>query len=120
MLFLKSTVAPLAPGLFLVDVAAKPPGRTFGVYIAIDGDNPPEATLGKIEALGFRRSVTAPYTHQDGKHVVDIHFHKPGTDIFDGWTAAEKEANLKALEDLFGELNIQIKPRVMSLAEAFA
>jgi len=120
MLFLKSTIAPLAPGLFLVDIAAKPPGRTFGVYIAVDGDNLPDKLIADLEALGFRRTVTSPYTHQDGKRVVDMHYHKPGTDIFDGWTAAEKEANLKALEDLFGALDVKLNPRVMSLAEAFA
>jgi hypothetical protein len=120
MLFLKSTVAPLAPGLYLVDVAAKPPGRTFGVYIAIDADHPPQDLLNEIESLGFRRMLASPYTHQDGKKVLDLHYHKNGTDIFDGWTLAEKESNLKAIEELFGKLDIKIHPRVMTLAEAFA
>ncbi|HYD80815.1 MAG TPA: hypothetical protein VEC06_13485 [Paucimonas sp.] len=120
MLFLKSTVAPLAPGLYLVDIAAKPPGRTFGVFIAVDADNPPQDLINSIEAMGFRRTVAAPYTHQDGKKVLDLHYHKAGTDIFDGWTLAERDANLKALEELFGKLDIKIQPRTMTLAEAFA
>lgn len=120
MLFLKSTVAPLAPGLYLVDVAAKPPGRTFGVYLAIDADHPPQDLLNAIEAMGFKKMVASPYTHQDGKKVIDLHYAKIGTDIFDGWTLAEKEANLKAIEELFGKLNVTIHPRVMTLAEAFA
>jgi hypothetical protein len=120
MLFLKSTVAPLAPGLYLVDVAAKPPGRTFDIYLAIDADHPPQDVLNAIEALGYKRVLAAPYTHQDGKKVLDMHFHKHGTDIFDGWTLAEKDGNLKALEELFGKLDIKIHPRVMTLAEAFA
>jgi len=120
MLFLKSTIAPLAPGLYLVDIAAKPPGRTFGVFLAVDAENPPQDVLNAIEAMGFRRTHASPYTHQDGKKVLDLHYHKSGTDIFDGWTLAEKEANLKALEDVFAPLNIRLHPRTMSLAEAFA
>lgn len=119
MLFLKNTFVTVAPGVYMVDVAAKPPGRTFGVFIAVDADNPPEALLKSIEALGFKRTVASPYTHQDGKKVLDLHFHKVGTDIFDGWTLAEREANLQALEALFAGSSVKIVPRVMTLAEAF-
>ena len=38
MLFLKSTSASKAPGVYEVDIAAKPPGKTFGVYIATNPD----------------------------------------------------------------------------------
>ena len=119
MLFLKSTSTSLAPGVFMVDVAAKPPGRTFGIFLAVDADSPPDDLLNKIESMGFKRTYTSPYTHQDGKKVLDLHFHKVGTDIFEGWTLAERDSNLQAIEALFGELNIKITPRVMSLAEAF-
>ena len=119
MIFLKSTAATLAPGVFMVDVAAKPPGRTFSIFMAVDGETPPDAILKGLEGLGYKRMKSAEYVHQDGKKVLDLQFHKIGTDIFDGWTVAEKESNLKALEDLFGASNIKFTPRVMSLAEAF-
>jgi hypothetical protein len=32
-LFLESTLVSVAPGIFAVDVAAKPPGKTFGVLV---------------------------------------------------------------------------------------
>ena len=49
MLFLKSTSVSVAPGIFAVDVAAKPPGKTFGVFVAVAADNPPQDLLAAIE-----------------------------------------------------------------------
>lgn len=119
MLFLKSTTAPVAPGVYVVDVAAKPPGKTFMIYVALDGVNPPTTFIEAIEGIGFKQVLTKPYTHHDGKKIIDIHFQKPGTDIFEGWTNAEKEANLADIERVLGQFHIKITPRVMSLAEAF-
>lgn len=119
MLFLKSTSAPIAPGVFAVDVAAKPPGKTFMVYIAVDAVDTPSGFIQAVEGLGFKQVFTKPYTHHDGKKIVDIHFQKAGTDIFEGWTAAEKESNLQRLDEVLAGYNIKITPRVMSLAEAF-
>ncbi|HEY8609059.1 MAG TPA: hypothetical protein VIM12_18235 [Noviherbaspirillum sp.] len=119
MLFLKSTVAPVAPGVYAVDVAAKPPGKTFMIYAAVDAAAPPESFIAAVEAIGFKQVLTKPYTHNDGTRVVDIHFQKPGTDIFEGWTNAEKDANLAAMEQVFAGFSISVTPRVMSLAEAF-
>jgi hypothetical protein len=118
-LFVKSTSQPVVTGVYLVDVAAKPPGKTFAVYMAVDAEAPPTALLGAIEAMGYKRAVSSPYKHQDGKQVLDLHFHKAGTDIFEGWTVAEKEANLAKLGEVFGAAGVTITPRVMSLAEAF-
>lgn len=119
MLFLKSTITTIAPGIYMVDVAAKPPGRTFGVYIAVDAENQPQTLISAIEGLGFKRTLSSPYTHHDGKKVLDLHFHKIGTDIFEGWTMAERDANLQALDTVFSGASIKIHPRVMTLAEAF-
>jgi len=119
MLFLKSTSAPVSPGVFAVDVAAKPPGKTYMVYAAVDAANMPAGFIEAVEGLGYKQVFTKPYTHHDGKKIVDIHFQKAGTDIFEGWTAAEKESNLQKLDEVFAGFNIKITPRVMSLAEAF-
>lgn len=119
MLFLKNTLHTVAEGVFQVDIAAKPPGKTFGVFIAVDGENPPEEFIGAIEALGFRKALSSPYIHQDGKKVLDLHFFKTGTDIFEGWTDAERTANLQAIDNVLAGYNIKVSPRVMSLAEAF-
>jgi hypothetical protein len=119
MLFLKNTVASVAPGVYMVDVAAKPPGKTFGVYVAVDADNPPQQLISALEGLGFKRTLSSPYTHNDGKKVLDLHFHKAGTDIFEGWTVAERDANLQALQATFSSVSVTVEPRVMSLAEAF-
>jgi hypothetical protein len=119
MLFLKNTSAPLSPGLYLVDIAAKPPGKTFGVYIAVDGDNPPKDLIDAIEGMGFKRTVSKPYVHSDGHKVLDLHYQKAGTDIFDGWKPEEKESNMNALSELFGKFGVTLHPRVMTLAEAF-
>lgn len=119
MLFLKSTTSPVAPGVFAVDIAAKPPGKTYMIYIAVDGAAPPASFIEAIEALGFRQVLSRPYIHHDGKKIIDLHFQKPGTDIFEGWTAEEKAANLDAMEKMFAGFGIRIHPRVMSFAEAF-
>jgi hypothetical protein len=119
MLFLKSTAAPVAPGVFAVDVAAKPPGKTYMIYAALDAAEPPESFIAAVEGIGFKQVLRKPYTHQDGKKIVDVHFQKAGTDIFEGWTAAEKDANLAAMEQVFAGFNISVSPRVMTLAEAF-
>ena len=119
MLFLKSTAAMACPGVYLVDVAAKPPGRTFGVFLAVDEGAPPADLLAAIEALGFQRARTSPYKHQDGKKVLDLHYTKTGSDIFGGWTVDERDANLQALDALFAASGVKIAPRIMSLAEAF-
>ncbi|NEX60744.1 hypothetical protein [Noviherbaspirillum galbum] len=119
MLFLKSTAAPVAPGVFTVDVAAKPPGKTFMIYTALDAANPPTTFIQEIEGLGFKQVFTKEYTHHDGKKIMDMHFQKAGTDIFEGWKDAEREANLQAIQDAMSKYNITISPRVMSLAEAF-
>jgi hypothetical protein len=119
MLFLKSTTAPLAPGVFAVDVAAKPPGKTFMIYAAVDAANPPAPFIAAVEGLGFTQVHAAPYTHGDGTKIVDLHFQKKGTDIFEGWNDKERAANLQAIENVLGGFNIKVTPRVMSLAEAF-
>lgn len=119
MLFLKSTSAPVAPGVFAVDVAAKPPGKTFMVYVAVDAANMPATFIEAVEGIGFKQVFSKPYIHHDGKKIVDLHFQKAGTDIFEGWTASEKESNLQKLDEVLGGFNIKVSPRVMSLAEAY-
>jgi hypothetical protein len=120
MLFLKSTSVTKAPGIYEVDVAAKPPGKTFGVFLATDPDNPPQAVLTALAELGFENIYQQNYVHKDKGKVRDLHFQKNGTDIFNGWKTDECAANLAALDTLFGNVGIAITPRVMSLAEAYA
>ena len=120
MLFLRNTSATVAPGIFAVDVAAKPPGKTFGLYIAVDADQPPQDLIVAIESLGFKRKLMSPYTHHDGRKVIDLHFEKIGSDIFQGWKDNEREENLQALQALFSPLSIVLKPRVMTPTEAFS
>jgi hypothetical protein len=52
--------------------------------------------------------------------VLDLHFQKNGTDLFNGWKADECANNLAAIDTLFGNFGITVTPRVMSLAEAYA
>jgi hypothetical protein len=120
MLFLKSTTVTKAPGIYEVDIAAKPPGKTFGVYIATDPDNPPADVLAALEAAGFQQTHSSGYTHKDRGKVLDLHFQKDGTDLFKGWKVEENEANMAFINKLFSDLGITITPRVMSLAEAYA
>ena len=120
MLFLKSTSVTKAPGIYEVDVAAKPPGKTFGVFLATDPDNPPRAVLTALSELGFENTYQQTYVHKDKGKVLDLHFQKNGTDLFNGWKTEECTANLAALDTLFGNVGIKITPRVMSLAEAYA
>jgi hypothetical protein len=120
MLFLKSTAVTKAPGIYDVDVAAKPPGKTFGVFLATDPDNSPTAVLDALAKLGYKNTKVSRYTHKDKGKVVDLHFQKPGTDLFEGWKDNEREENLKAIEQLFSSVGITIAPRVMALAEAYA
>lgn len=119
MLFIKSTSKTIAPSIYGVDVAAKPPGKTFDLFLAVDADNLPTQFLAAIEGLGFIKAQGSTYTHNDGKKVMDLHYKKVGTDIFQGWKDAERESNLKAIESIFSTYGIEMKPRVMSLAEAF-
>lgn len=119
MLFLKNTSAPVSPGVYTVDVAAKPPGKTYMIYAAVDAANLPASFIQAVEGMGFKQVHSLQYTHHDGQKIVDLHFQKAGTDIFQGWTDAEREANLQKMHDVFSTFNIQVTPRVMSLAEAF-
>lgn len=120
MLFLKSTTVTKAPGIYEVDVAAKPPGKTFGIFMATDPDNPPNAVLAALAELGFQNTYKQAYTHKDKGKVLDLHFQKDGTDLFKGWKTEECAANLAAIDALFGNVGIIVTPRVMSLAEAYA
>jgi len=120
MLFLKSTNATKAPGIYEVDVAAKPPGKTFGVFLATDPDNPPHTVLAGLAELGFQNVHQQNYIHRDRGKVLELHFQKDGTDLFKGWKSDECSANLAALDALFGNVGIKMEPRVMSLAEAYA
>lgn len=120
MLFLKSTAVTKAPGIYEVDIAAKPPGKTFGVFMATDPNNPPTAVLTALAELGYQNTKTQGYTHKDKGKVVDLHFQKDGTDLFKGWKTEECEVNLKAIDTLFGNVGITVTPRVMTLAEAYA
>ena len=120
MLFLKSTSVTKAPGIYEVDIAAKPPGKTFGVYMATDPDNPPTSVLEALAAGGFKQVHSSGYTHKDRGKVLDLHFQKDGTDIFKGWKTDECTHNLAAITALFQEHGIAIAPRVMSMAEAYA
>jgi len=120
MLFLKSTTVTKAPGIYEVDIAAKPPGKTYGVYMATDPDNPPAAVLDALTAAGFQQTHSSGYTHKDRGKVLDLHFQKDGTDLFKGWKADECEANMALINKVFGDVGITVTPRVMSLAEAYA
>lgn len=120
MLFLKSTSVTKAPGIYEVDIAAKPPGKTYGVFMATDPDNQPTEVLAALAALGFKNTYSGGYTHKDRGKVLDLHFQKDGTDLFQGWKPEEAEANMAALKSLFGGIGIEFTPRVMSLAEAYA
>jgi hypothetical protein len=120
MLFLKSTAHPKAPGIYEVDVAAKPPGKTYGVHMAIDPDQPPKAIMDKLAAMGFVIESQKAYTHKDKGKVCDLHYQKKGTDLFDGWKDNEREENMKLVAELFASVGIVIAPRVMKLAEAYA
>jgi len=120
MLFLKSTSVTKAPGIYEVDIAAKPPGKTFGIFLATDPDNPPAASLAALEQLGFQNTHKQAYTHKDKGKVLDLHFQKNGTDLFNGWKTEECSANLAAIESLFSSVGITVTPRVMTLAEAYA
>ena len=120
MLFLKSTSASKAPGIYEVDVAAKPPGKTFGVYIATNPDQSPAAILSALTALGFEQVHQKGYKHRDGGNVLDVHYQKKGSDLFEGWTTDESTVNLAAITSLFSEHGITVAPRVMSLSEAYA
>lgn len=119
MLFIKTTRSTVAPSIYGVDVAAKPPGKTFEILLAVDADDEPRALLEALEGMGFQRAAANIYTHGEGKKVLDLRYRKPGTDIFEGWKDAEKESNLQEMERIFSSVGIAIKPRVMSLAEAF-
>jgi hypothetical protein len=120
MLFLKSTSVTKAPGIYEVDIAAKPPGKTYGVYMATDPDNPPSAVLAALAAGGFQQTHSSGYTHKDRGKVLDLHFQKDGTDLFKGWKPEEAEANMAIINKIFGDIGVAIAPRVMSLAEAYA
>ena len=120
MLFLKSTSVTKAPGIYEVDIAAKPPGKTFGVFLATDPDNPPSEVLAALEAMGFSNTYRQAYTHKDRGKVLDLHFQKNGTDLFNGWKTEECEANMAAITALFEGIGVTITPRVMTLAEAYA
>jgi hypothetical protein len=120
MLFLKSTAIMKAPSIYEVDIAAKPPGKTFGVFIAINPDQKPQAILDKLAEMQFLNTFNKAYTHKDKGKVLDLHFQKKGTDMFDGWKDDEREANMLQITELFASIGIEIKPRVMTLAEAYA
>ncbi|GGX83955.1 hypothetical protein GJV26_12975 [Massilia dura] len=120
MLFLKSTTVTKAPGIYEVDIAAKPPGKTYGVYLATDPANPPAGVLEALAAAGFQQTHSSAYTHKDRGKVLDLHFHKDGTDLFKGWKLEECEANMAQITAIFGGVGITFTPRVMSLAEAYA
>lgn len=120
MLFLKSTAVTKAPGIYELDIAAKPPGKTFGVFIASDPGHPPTAVLTGLALLGFSLTHEQAYTHKDKGKVLDLHFHKHGSDLFQGWNSAECAANLASLAALFAANGVTIAPRVMTLAEAYA
>ena len=119
MLYLKSTTVTKAPGIYDVDVAAKPPGKTFAVYIAIDPDRPPQAVLDKLGEMKFFLCSQKAYKHKDKGKVLDLHFMKKGSDLFDGWKDQEREENMKLIEALFSSIGISIVPRVMTLAESY-
>lgn len=120
MLFLKSTSVTKARGIYEIDIAAKPPGKTFGVYLATNPDFPPEPILAALTSLGFYNTYRQAYTHKDKGKVLDLHFQKNGSDLFNGWKTEECSANLAAIEALFAGAGVQLVPRVMSLAEAYA
>ncbi len=120
MLFLKTTAVTKAPGIYELDIAAKPPGKTFGIFIATDPDNPPTQLLTALSTLGFQNTHCQAYTHRDKGKVLDMHFEKNGTDLFNGWKAEETATNMAAIEALFSGIGVAIAPRVMTLAEAYA
>jgi hypothetical protein len=120
MLFLKTTAVSKAPGIYEVDIAAKPPGKTFGVFLATDPDNPPAELIAALLAMGFHNTYEQAYTHKDRGKVLDLHYQKNGSDLFNGWKTEECSSNLAAIEALFAGVGIAITPRVMTLAEAYA
>jgi hypothetical protein len=47
--------------------------------------------------MGFKNTYSGGYTHKDRGKVLDLHFQKDGTDLFQGWKAEEMEANMAAI-----------------------
>jgi hypothetical protein len=76
--------------------------------------------LAALGELGFQNTYQQNYVHKDKGKVLDLHFQKIGTDLFNGWKADECASNLAAIDALFGNVGITVAPRVMSLAEAYA
>jgi hypothetical protein len=118
-MFLKSTASSRAPGIYELDLAAKPPGKTFSVFLAIDPEQPPTAVLNALVQMGYHISKEQTYKHRTGGMVKDLQFEKDGTDLFKGWTADESAVNLSALDQLFSGIGVSLTPRVMTLAEAY-
>ena len=73
-----------------------------------------------LEAGQFQATHQQGYVHKDKGKVLDLHFQKNGTDLFNGWKTEECTANLAAIDTLFGNVGIKVTPRVMTLAEAYA
>lgn len=119
MLYLKSTAVQAAPGVFAVEVAAKPPGTTYVIYAAVDAAEPPTEFVEAVEQLGFQQVQAKTYVHHDGRKIADLHFHKPGSAVFEGWTNEERESNLAQIAAVLARFQITATPRVMTLAEAF-
>ena len=88
--------------------------------MATDPDNPPAGILSALGELGFHNTYQQAYTHKDKGKVIDLHFQKNGTDLFNGWKTEECTVNLMAIEAMFAQAGIKVAPRVMTLAEAYA
>jgi len=68
---------------------SKHPHKTLWIDLAWDGDEP-SALLGDLKAAGWVEHVPSLVAQHEAT------LSKPGTGLFQGWTPAERKANLAA------------------------
>lgn len=116
---MEKSLSPTLPGLTGAFVLTKSPGaiKTYYVRLRFDAAQPPTALLQALASAGFQSSRPHVQEAHFAGQIEVIDFSKPGTGLFQAWTATEAEAALASLKDVFERFGLPFAPRRADAAD---
>ena len=95
-------------------LCSKVPHTTFWLHIELNKGEDLTPFAARLSELGWVQS-RRPIPFPDGSSNED--WNKPGTDIFQAWTPAERRQNMRELNKLLREKQLHCARRKMTLAD---
>ena len=103
-------------GEMAVEFRSKAPHKTCWLHVEYCEKDPPKALFKALEQVGWKKQDWVAPSALDGR--MELEFNKPGTDLFGGWTPAERKKFMREARAVLYMQGFQrVNVHKMSLAE---